>query len=110
MSCWLQETPSSVPGVPGAQGQPRAPEWWPQSPEEAWDDFRSFSRPSSFARKGFSILVLDGAAPSLSQLCGVFPNRLEISRGSGSAFSGFFESVLFSVIQMTDTDFFVRMF
>ena len=34
----------------------------------------------------------------------------ELLRGSGSAFSGFFESVLFSVIQMTDTDFFVRMF
>ena len=54
-------------------------------------------------------LVLDGAAPSLSQLCGVVPDMSEFARGSGSAFSGFFESVLFSVIQMTDTDFFVRM-
>ena len=55
-------------------------------------------------------LVLDGAAPSLFQLCGLGPDRLEIWRGSGLAFSGFFGSVLFSVIQKTDTDFFVRMF
>ena len=54
-------------------------------------------------------LVLAGAARNFSRLSGVFPNLLKIWRGSGLPFSGFLGSVLFSVIQMTDTDFFVRM-
>ena len=67
------------------------------------------SRPSSFARKGFSSLR-QSRSESFSAIRLGFLIGWNGLADRGRLFTGFFESVLFSVIQMTDTDFFVRMF
>ena len=53
--------------------------------EAAWATFSACEAfPGHLALLERVFLVLDGAAPSLFQLCGVFPYMLEIWRGSGS--------------------------